>query len=497
MTKIKQTSSNVNNWITRKEILLSLGIILLIFSDMRAGAGIFAWFAPVPFLIFVMLYGDWKNNLWLFVALTAGSILVLMKAASSPFAFSLSFALMSGSITGIRLFIAYIAWRKFYKQGNTLIAIIAFPSIMVSLEYFQAFYTPLGVWGSFSNTQLYNLPLLQTASLVGFLGITALISWGAVLLAMLIINGSIKRMKIHITIFIIVFTSLNLYGDLRLDRIPKGKHVVVAAVMSDYEFSGKLPDPQDKNVKNATKVLFKKTIKAAQRGASYIVWGEGSTLVSYKDEDTFIKNLCTIAKRHNISIIASYVVILPKEKQTKFLRMENKFTWITNNGTIAETYLKHHPVPGEGSVRGIAPLKTVKTVDGKMAGAICYDYDFPQLALTHSRIGSEMVFLPGLDWRGMLRRHTLMSRIRAIEGGFSLIRSANMASSMGFDGYGRIRSSMSYYENHDRIMIASLPTNRIQTIYSHIGNLLAYVAISVLLILLYGVIRNYQKNRGE
>ena len=70
------------------------------------------------------------------------------------------------------------------------------------------------------------------------------------------------------------------------------------------------------------------------------------------------------------------------------LRLENKYVWFAPNGEVLDTYHKHHPVPGEPSIRGSAPLRTVDRPYGRAAGAICYDYDFPSMAAAHGRLGA-------------------------------------------------------------------------------------------------------------
>ena len=52
--------------------------------------------------------------------------------------------------------------------------------------------------------------------------------------------------------------------------------------------------------------------------------------------------------------IPGYVV--PLEGMRSF---ENKDVWVGPEGDV-ETYFKHHPVPGEGSVRGEEPLVVQK-----------------------------------------------------------------------------------------------------------------------------------------
>ncbi len=148
-----------------------------------------------------------------------------MKTASDPYFASVGFSIMMGMVIGLRYYIAFLLWGYIRRWAGDFISIIAFPSIIVSLEYLQAFYTPFGDWGALANTQLYNLPLLQTASLFGFLGISAILAWAAVLFASIILRGSLANKGIRLIIFILVLTALYVYGDLRLDQVPPGKHI--------------------------------------------------------------------------------------------------------------------------------------------------------------------------------------------------------------------------------------------------------------------------------
>lgn len=483
-----------NFWIARRCVLLTLGFILILLYDMRGSADIFAWFMPLPFLIYVALYKGVKNHIWLLLSLVTGFILMLAKTASDPVFASVGFSIMMGMVIGIRYFLVFLLWSYIRRFTGKLISIISFPAIIMSMEYLQAFYLPFGDWGSLANTQLYNLPLLQTASLFGFVGISALMAWAAVLMATLALSGKLAGNVTQLISFLIIFTTLNVWGDLRLNKVPDGKHITAAALMVDNEFTGTLPDPHDPAVVATTKLLIDNTRKAALSGARVAVWGEGSTLIAAEDEQDLMKDLAYLARTHNISIVAAYVVPPTKEGE----KFQNKFTWILNNGKIGETYHKHHPVPGEGSIKGVEPINVLHTEYGNMSGAICYDYDFPNLALTQARLGADLILLPGMDWRNMLQRHTLMARVRAIEGGFSLLRAANGATSMGFDKYGRILASMSDFGDNDKILLASLPVKRTNTLYSYVGNLLAYIALAVFLATIIMAARNILKARkGE
>jgi len=130
---------------SRRSSLLLIGFLLILLSDMRGSAGLFAWFMPVPFLIYVALYHGVKNHLWLLLILIAGSILSFMKAASDPFLISIGFSIMIGIVIGLRYYLVFLLWNYIRRWAGDLVSLITFPAIIVSLEYFQAFYLPLEI----------------------------------------------------------------------------------------------------------------------------------------------------------------------------------------------------------------------------------------------------------------------------------------------------------------------------------------------------------------
>lgn len=480
----------------RPALLLFLGGTLMIFTDMRGGAGLLAWLAPVPFLLHAASFRGWKDRGWLLLVLLVAFNLLFAKQVSTPVVYSLPFGVAIATLTAVKFFLTYMAWGTIRRWGGDLAGLLAFPALLVILEYLQAFHTPFGVWGSLAHTQVYNLPLLQTASLLGFLGLTALIAWGAALFASLILDGTPQRKGVQLILFSAVAAGLLVYGDIRLDRTAQGESIRASAVVSDLQPPTGLPRPSDPAIREETEEMLRRTARAAELGASFVVWSEAATLVSPQREPAFLDRVAAVAREQGVSVVAAYGVIPPAVEGHGDSKFENKYVWLRPDGTVAETYYKHHPVPGEGSVPGTAPLRAIETADGRMAGAICYDYDFPRMAQTHAELDAGMVVLPGLDWRGMRRRHSFMARVRAIEGGFSLLRSVNDAVSLGVDGYGHIRASRSDFAANDHIMIAQLPVGRVHTVYSRIGNVIVYAALAGLLFALGVAIRGYTARKG-
>ncbi len=66
---------------------------------------------------------------------------------------------------------------------------------------------------------------------------------------------------------------------------------------------------------------------------------------------------------------------------------------------------------------------------------------------------------------------------------------------MGFNNYGEIMAAMPDFGNNDKILIASLPVQKVNTLYTKIGNLIAYIAIVGFLFSLLMTIRNHRRKR--
>jgi apolipoprotein N-acyltransferase len=162
------------------------------------------------------------------------------------------------------------------------------------------------------------------------------------------------------------------------------------------------------------------------------------------------------------------------------LRFENKAVWIDDRGRVDHTYLKHYPVPLEPSVVGRAPVQAVKTRWGTLATAICYDFDFPSYARKYGTAKIDLVILPSSENLGMEFLHPRIAAVRAIEGGYSILRPARLGRATGIDPQGRQVGWTSDNAGDEKLLRLSLPVRRKWTLYSQIGDLLVYLAMGFL-----------------
>jgi apolipoprotein N-acyltransferase len=160
-------------------------------------------------------------------------------------------------------------------------------------------------------------------------------------------------------------------------------------------------------------------------------------------------------------------------------------------GRVAWQFLKARPVPpGESSISKVddGRIKTLDTPYGRVAAAICFDMDFPQLLQQAGEKRVDILLAPSNDWREIDPWHTQMAVFRAIEEGFNLVRHASGGLSMATDAKGRVLARMDHFESTQRVMVSVVPTRGIRTLYSRNADVFP-IGCLVALAALVGVIR--------
>ncbi len=457
-------------WVKEEKwILLSLGILLTVLSGYRWGVEVFAWISWVPFLVFTMKTKNWKDWLWLLIALEMASNGMTAKIITEPIPFFFTF--IFGVPIGFSAWLMLLIWENVRRRISFKLWIPSFVTLVIFSEWTTFRYSEFGMWGTMAVTQVNNLPLLQMASITGISGIAAIIAAVSCWLSIYLISDNKKKMYSSGVIIAALFFIVMVYGSKRIYNQQNGKTVKAAAVTTDLHITPK-GFPAGNELKAGTDSLFLRSEKAASMGAKLIVWNEGATLTDSVSENELIKRGQDFSIKNSVDLVMAYIVPLSMNP----FKFDNKYLWFSDKGEILEVYRKHHPVPGEGAIKGEGELKVHQREFGKAAGAICYDYDFPEMAKEHGIKKAGIVVVPSSDWYGIDPYHSQMTRIRAIEGGFSVIRPVRWASSMAFDSYGRVRATMPYNENN-RLMIVDLPTENLNTFYSKYGDCLVIPSI--------------------
>jgi apolipoprotein N-acyltransferase len=223
--------------------------------------------------------------------------------------------------------------------------------------------------------------------------------------------------------------------------------------------------------------LFSLTQSAADKGAQLILWAEANTIIYPRHELGLIEKGKAVARKKNIYLLMAYAVLHPGKITEGKKFMENKTVLIGPAGNILNTFYKNKPVPfAESSIPGDGRIPVINTALGKAAVSICYDADFPSLMKQLSESKSDFLLLPSGDWFAITPHHTYMAVYRAIENGCSLIRNVKGGLSVATDYKGEIYSASNFYDKESKQWIFELPVGHVNTIYSRMGDWVAYLS---------------------
>jgi apolipoprotein N-acyltransferase len=132
-----------------------------------------------------------------------------------------------------------------------------------------------------------------------------------------------------------------------------------------------------------------------------------------------------------------------------------------------------------------AQVQTVDTPYGRLAGVLCCDADFPYVLRQTSLKGVDILLVPSFEpTREELWAHSEMVPFRAIENGVSIFRTTIQGYSLAIDPFGRILGAMDEVKANQGVFVAQLPTHRVTTVYSFIGDGSGWIAVTGMLVII-------------
>jgi apolipoprotein N-acyltransferase len=88
---------------------------------------------------------------------------------------------------------------------------------------------------------------------------------------------------------------------------------------------------------------------------------------------------------------------------------------------------------------------------------------------------------PADDWRAIDPVHTRMASFRAIEQGVNLVRQTSNGRSAAYDFQGHVLAEGDDFRSPDGVMVVQLPVRGVRTLYSRVGDWLAWLCLGTLL----------------
>jgi apolipoprotein N-acyltransferase len=148
-----------------------------------------------------------------------------------------------------------------------------------------------------------------------------------------------------------------------------------------------------------------------------------------EDESAFLECAQRLAREEKIYLLMG----------TGVVRL-GKAVLANPSGKIEFSYLKSRLVPGlEAKVcsPGNGHLPISDTQYGRVAAAICYEMDFPQLIQQVGRAKAALLLTPASDLKTIKHLHFQMAVFRAVENGVSMVRATKSGLSGAVDAFGQ------------------------------------------------------------
>jgi len=374
---------------------------------------------------------------------------------------------IAGAICAAMVFGAFL-FRVLVRRGAVWSGILAFPATIVSFEYLRNISTPHGTAGSLAYTQLRFLPFLQLASITGPWGMTFLLM---LLPACLAAAVHLRRARI-LTVSGSIVAAVLIFGSMRLALRQSDPHVSVGLIVTDAEtgiVSGNRASDLLARYATASRNL-------ASQGAHIIVLPEKlATVIASGSGEEGNAALQRAANDTGATIIAGEVRVQGATHYNQAL--------VFRPQTQPIVYNKHHMLPPfEDPLTSGTTTLTFTGTAGTYGVAICKDMDFTPLLRDYGRSAVELMLVPAWDFNMDRAWHGHIAIMRAVEDGFSLVRSARNGYLTVADNRGRILSEKrSDSQMPFTTLLTTAPVHHSATVYLLLGDWFAWVPCTLLI----------------
>jgi apolipoprotein N-acyltransferase len=435
------------------------------------------WLAPLPVLVFALWRPAWQTGVVAAGAWLAGGFNLwgyLRVLGAPPVVWFMDFGTAAAAFAA-----GVLLMRALERRGAVWSAWIALPAVWVTFEYARNLLWPHGSAACIAYSQLNFLPFLQLASLAG--------PWGMGFVLMLFPTGlalaihrwaPARRQAVHVLGATIgVAAAVLIFGAVRLAIPQQGPDVTVGLIVSDANGGALINDPG-----SPTQHLFEDYAEHARQlvaeGAQVVVMPEDMGVAldsSVADIDVIFQPIAD----HTGSVL----VVGMTRKGAEGRHNEAR---IYTAGEAVRSYNKEHLLPPfETTHFTPGTSQTFFPAPGKASGqtwgvAICKDMDFTNPARIYGQAGVGLMLTPAWDFRVDAFWHGHIAVMRAVEDGFSLVRSARGGFLTVADDRGRIVAETPSNSAPFATLLAHVPASHSMTLSLLLGDWFGWCAIALL-----------------
>ena len=379
-------------------------------------------------------------------------------------------------------------------------------------------------WALLGYSQITWLPIAQLASLTGVYGLSLLLSLAAGGAAYVLLTRGPRRFIVGGSIAALIAVTA-IWGRARVQAAPltsAGDPVRVAVLQANIAQDDKWNPALADAITNR---YIDMSRQALAQGATFVIWPESSTPFYFEHDLLRGGTIRRLAREARATFLIGSDQVEPVRPAPGLAapaeRTYNAAFLVKPDGQVGAVYRKMHLVPfGEyvplqrmlffvkpiveavsdfvpGTEAVLLPVDT-----HRVSTAICYEVIFASLMRQFVVNGSELLTTITNDaWYGTSSapyQHWDQAAMRSIEGGRYLARAANTGISGFVDPYGRVLQKTGLFT--PAVLVADLRFIRTPTIYSRIGDAVAWLSLAATLaaLLAAGRVRyNEGFRRGE
>ncbi|HYS16375.1 MAG TPA: apolipoprotein N-acyltransferase [Candidatus Binatia bacterium] len=386
---------------------------------------------------------------------------------------------------------AFSAGVSWLGRRSAVWALCASPFLWVSGEWVRGHLFGGFPWGLLGYSQYLRLPVIQIAELGGVYGVSlVIVAVNAALAGCLVLSWRSALAGVALAGGVLGGTLA--FGAWRLGAPPPPGEATVAIMQPSIEQPLKF---EPGHAATTLGIYLTLTRRAGAEHPDLIVWPETALPTVLRRDPDLLRTLGALSGALHVPLLVGSIDVdastPPKPRNSAFL--------LTERGIVGR-YDKIHLVPfGEyvplsgliGFVRSWAefiaelePGSRASVFPGPPAPfgvVICYEGIFPELVREFVRGGARLIVNMTNDaWFGRTSgpwQHLAMYPFRAVEHRVAVVRAANTGVSAFIAPTGRIVRRVSLYER--TTATERVPLRSRETMYSHFGDWLAYLAIAV------------------
>lgn len=411
------------------------------------------WLAPAPLLW--LTYGNtrtWQVMGASAIALIGGAGYLLQ----SPYLHLIPpLILTSVLVLDIGLFCVAVWFARFVqRRASPLLTLFAFPACWTAFEFLIELQSPNGTYGSLAYSTMSAPVLIQSASIFGMYAVTFLICLFANTLAMAL---RLKRNTVAVGFGLTICAANLVFGIVRLAQ-PQPDVLRVAGIVDETAVANSWQAKTMLADLAVTETYAREIRAAAREGARFAVTPEGGMASTPDGQSTIVAPLVAAARDTGVQVIAGFHSQTPAADFTLA---------ITPDGRI-QRYDKRHPVPGLED--DFTPGHVSGWLGNGRAMEICKDMDFPDTIRSDAAKGIRLMGVPAGDMGIDGWQHGIMSVMRGVEDGYSIVRAAHNGLVFASDAQGRLTALKRDAPTGLTMIVADLPLGSGPTFYTRIGN---------------------------